>query len=96
MARILRRSGQDGRGCAFCCAPIRFARDELMGWCEANKVDYLFGLARNDRLVAAIASELPPPRRRRRSGRPARRFKDFMWTTLDSWSCQRRVVAKAE
>ena len=30
------------------------------------------------------------------SGRPARRFKDFMWSTLDSWSRDRRVVAKAE
>ena len=26
----------------------------------------------------------------------ARRFKDFAWTTRDSWSRQRRVVAKAE
>ena len=30
------------------------------------------------------------------SGKPARRFKDFMWTTLDSWSRRRRVIAKAE
>src|SRR5207245_11543622 len=30
------------------------------------------------------------------TGRPARRFKDFQWSTLDSWSQQRRVVAKAE
>ncbi len=27
-----------------------FAREEIMGWCEANHVDYLFGLARNSRL----------------------------------------------
>src|ERR1700745_2817723 len=31
-----------------------------------------------------------------RSGRPARRFRDFMWSTLDSWSRNRRVVGKAE
>jgi hypothetical protein len=30
------------------------------------------------------------------TGRPARRFKDFHWRTLDSWSRRRRVVAKAE
>jgi hypothetical protein len=30
------------------------------------------------------------------TGRPARRFKDFQWSTLDSWSRRRRVVAKAE
>jgi hypothetical protein len=32
-----------------------FPRDELMTWCEANGVDYIFGLARNERLVGAIA-----------------------------------------
>jgi len=74
-----------------------FAREELMGWCEANKVDYLFGLARNERLVGEIATELgQASEENRRTGKPARRFKDFMWTTLDSWSRRRRVVAKAE
>jgi hypothetical protein len=29
-------------------------------------------------------------------GGPARRFADFAWRTLDSWSRTRRVVAKAE
>jgi hypothetical protein len=27
-----------------------FCNDELLAWCEANKVDYVFGLARNSRL----------------------------------------------
>jgi hypothetical protein len=31
-----------------------------------------------------------------RTGQPARRFKDFRWATLDSWSRRRRVVGKAE
>lgn len=35
-----------------------FAREELMAWCEANRVDYLSGLARNERLVGQIAAEL--------------------------------------
>ena len=74
-----------------------FARDALMTWCELNGVDYLFGLARNRRLVGAIATELTQAREQSQaSGRPARCFKDFMWSTLDSWSHQRRVVAKAE
>ena len=29
-----------------------FARENLMRWCEAHKVDYIFGLARNDYLLA--------------------------------------------
>ncbi|MBV8264211.1 MAG: IS1380 family transposase [Candidatus Eremiobacteraeota bacterium] len=75
-----------------------FAREELMAWCEANRVDYLFGLARNQRLVAQIAAELTAAEAEaKRTGKPAaRRFKDFRWSTLESWSCKRRVVAKAE
>jgi hypothetical protein len=74
-----------------------FAREELMAWCEANRVDYVFGLARNARLVAAIAPELAAAEAAaKRSGQPARRFKDFKWITRTSWSRQRRVIAKAE
>ena len=74
-----------------------FAREGLMHWCERNRVDYLFGLAKNDRLIAAIAADLAQAEEQsRRTGRPARRFKDLMWSTLDSWSQPRRVVAKAE
>jgi hypothetical protein len=74
-----------------------FARDGLMAWCEANAVDFLFGLARNARLVEEIAGELGQAEEEsRRTGKPARRFKDFMWTTRKSWSRRRRVVAKAE
>jgi len=74
-----------------------FARDALMAWCEANGVDYLFGLARNVRLEAEIAGELEAAAiDSQASGQAARRFKDFAWTTRDSWSRERRVVAKAE
>jgi len=74
-----------------------FARDALMAWCEANGVHFLFGLAKNDRLIAMIAGELAQAEAKsRRTGKPARTFKEFMWTTRDSWSRERRVVAKAE
>jgi hypothetical protein len=74
-----------------------FAREELMAWAEANGVDYLFGLARNARLVAQIAPELARAQAAaRRSKRAERRFADFSWTTRTSWSRPRRVVAKAE
>jgi hypothetical protein len=74
-----------------------FCRDELMNWCEANRVDFLFGLARNRRLVGEIGAELAEAEAEaRRTGKPARRFKDFSYSTLDSWSRRRRVVGKAE
>ena len=74
-----------------------FARDALMGWCEANAVDYIFGLARNARLKDMIAAELGEAQQEsQQTGKPARRFKDFSWSTLKSWSRERRVIAKAE
>ncbi len=74
-----------------------FARDDLMAWCEANGVDFVFGLARNERLVAEIESELDRAvAKSRRTGKPERRFKSFMWMTRSTWSRGRRVVAKAE
>src|SRR6187551_1941994 len=74
-----------------------FAREALMAWCEDNRVDYVFGLARNTRLVALIEAELAAAKAMaENTGQPARRFKDFHWSTLDSWSRRRRVVAKAE
>ena len=74
-----------------------FARDELMAWCEANRVDYVFGVARNERLETKIAPALDEAcQASRKSGQAARVFRDFMWSTKDSWSRRRRVVAKAE
>jgi hypothetical protein len=78
-------------------ADAGFAREGLMTWCENNRVDFLFGLARNSRLVGEIAAELAAAAElSQRTGQPARRFKDFAWRTRDSWSCERRVIAKAE
>src|SRR6185312_5261630 len=69
-----------------------FAREALMAWCEANRVDFLFGLARNERLEQAIKAELSlASLDSLRTGKAARRFRDFMWSTLDSWSRSRRV-----
>lgn len=75
-----------------------FTRDELMAWCEAHDVDYLFGLSKNVRLQKEIAAELAEAKAASASndGAAARRFKDFMWRTRKSWSRERRVVAKAE
>ena len=68
-----------------------------MAWCEAHRIDYLFGLARNERLVGAIAEQLAQAEAESLAqGGPARRFADFSWRTLESWSRERRVVAKAE
>ena len=74
-----------------------FARDDLMAWCEANGVHFVLGLAKNDRLIAEIKDDLAAAEQTsRRTNKPARRFKQFKWTTRSSWSRERRVVAKAE
>lgn len=74
-----------------------FCRDDLLSWCEANTVSYVIGLAGNPRLLARIKRELKRAERRsKKTGLPARVFKDFSYRTLESWSAERRVVAKAE
>ena len=74
-----------------------FCRQELMAWCEAESVDYVLGLAKNERLKAEIKKELRKAKRQyHETGRAARIFKEFYYQTRKSWSRRRRVVAKAE
>jgi hypothetical protein len=74
-----------------------FCREHLMRWCEANGVDYLFGLAKNRRLLRILGGELHQAKEQfELTGKPARVFKDFTYRTHKSWSQERRVVGKAE
>jgi Transposase DDE domain group 1 len=75
-----------------------FAREALMAWCEANQVGYVFGLARNARLEARLADALNEAQLQSQAnaGQPARVFRDFDWSTKESWSRRRRVIGKAE
>ncbi len=74
-----------------------FCREELMAWCDAEGVDYLLGLAKNERLKAEIVKEMEEAKAQyQETGRAARRFKEFVYQTRESWSNARRVVAKAE
>jgi hypothetical protein len=74
-----------------------FCRDPIMNWCEADGVDYVLGLAQNTRLKAMIATEQEQARVEfERTKQAARVFTDLEYRTLESWSRERRVVAKAE
>ena len=74
-----------------------FCREELMAWCEANHVDFLFGLARNQRLSKIIGAQMHQAGLlHQASGKAARVFTEFSYRTRKSWSRARRVVAKAE
>jgi hypothetical protein len=74
-----------------------FCRENIMAWCERNRVDYVLGLAKNDRLKAEIEPELYEAwENLQETGQPARVFRDFEYQTLDSWSRPRRVIGKAE
>ena len=81
----------------FCREAILALSREGMAWCEKNGVHYLLGLAKNERLLREIEEELAQAKAQfEETGKPARVFKDFRYSTLDSWSCERRVVGKAE
>jgi len=74
-----------------------FCREELMGWCECNRVDYVFGLARNQRLAKIIGKPMHEAQMlHQATGKAARVFAEFSYQTRKSWSRPRRVVAKAE
>jgi hypothetical protein len=74
-----------------------FCRDEIMDWCEVNEVDYVLGLAKNQRLQKEIVEEMAEAKMcHEATGLAARVFKDFRYQTLKSWSRERRVVGKAE
>lgn len=74
-----------------------FCRDHLMGWCEENRVDYIFGLPKNTRLSKILAKEMHEAKTLfAQRGEASRVFKDFTYKTKKSWRRPRRVVGKAE
>ena len=78
-----------------------FCRNELMNWCESHNVDFLFGMAKNKRLLRVIGADLHAAMEQwKRTGKPARIFSEFSYgakkTKKGGWDRERRVVAKAE
>jgi len=78
-----------------------FCRNQLMSWCENNRVDFVFGLARNQRLRKIIGAQMYEATQQwNQTGKPARVFTEFQYSTKKikqgGWDCERRVVAKAE
>lgn len=74
-----------------------FCREWLMAWCESQGVDYVLGVAKNERLKAAISQQMEAARREHlQTGHSARRFRSFSYSTLKTWSRHRRVIGKAE
>jgi hypothetical protein len=78
-----------------------FCRNELMSWCENNRVAFVFGLARNQKLRKIIGAEMHEATQEwNKTGKPARVFGEFDYQTKKTkkggWDCPRRVVAKAE
>jgi hypothetical protein len=74
-----------------------FCREEIMAWCEANGVDYVLGLARNDRLVEMVQYHLGLAQCAYASTMKSERvYGELVYRTLDTWSRARRVVARAE
>jgi hypothetical protein len=74
-----------------------YGRPEAMAWCEANGVDYIFGLAGNRRLHAlaeAVADDLKV-RRAETGAEKMRAFADLDYAAK-SWKRTRRVVTRME
>ena len=98
LARIIARLRQCWPGVSILVrGDSGFCREPLMHWCEANGVDFLFGLAKNPRLLRELGPALEQAQQQfAQTGTPTRLFHEFAYRTLDSWSRERRVVGKAE
>ena len=74
-----------------------FCRDNIMSWCESNRVDFVLGLAKNARLKRILGKELHEAKQLfEKTDNAARVYKDFYYRTRKSWSRERRVIGKAE
>ena len=74
-----------------------FCREKLMAWCEREGMDYVFGLAQNERLKKLIEAQIAQAAQQYAETKlPARVFSEFLYSTKDTWSRERRVIAKAE
>jgi Transposase DDE domain group 1 len=74
-----------------------FCREKLMAWCEREGIAYIFGLAQNPRLKKLIEAQMAQAEEQyQQTQAPARVFTEFFYATQDTWSRQRRVIAKAE
>jgi Transposase DDE domain group 1 len=74
-----------------------FCREKLMAWCQSEGIDYIFGLAQNARLKKLIEAQMAEAEKQHAETKaPARVFSEFFYSTKDTWSRERRVIAKAE
>lgn len=74
-----------------------FCRESILSWCESKGVDYVLGLAKNNVLIGKMEKDLEKAEKKfKKTGRAVRFFKDFQYSTLESWSRKRRVIGKAE
>ena len=92
-----RTSAGSGRDAHHLARRHRLCQRRADGVVRGQRGHYVFGLARNSRLEAALAPQLKVAKMLHgASGHRARVFRDFRYQTLDSWSRERRVVGKAE
>jgi hypothetical protein len=74
-----------------------FCREPIMRYCDENRVKYVIGLPKNNRLKRALGKVMNSAKILfERTGKKARVFTDLVYQTKKSWSRSRRVVGKAE
>lgn len=79
-----------------------FAREAIMAFCESRReVFYCLGYSTNARLAKAVSAPLWKLRQEHCDEHgavenPVRRFTELRYRTLESWSRERRVIAKLE
>jgi len=78
-----------------------FCRNEIMSWCESRGVDFVLGMARNQKLRKIIGGQMHEATEPwKQTRKPARVFADVQYqakkTKKGGWDRARRMAAKAE
>lgn len=73
-----------------------FCRWRMLDWCDANNVDYVIGLARNNKVTGQMQYLLDEAKHRHASSGKKQRLFTWLYYGAESWSSKRTIIGKAE
>jgi len=73
-----------------------FCRHRMLSWCERHGVEYIIGIAQNNRLLALANDQMQQAHLQYlQTGQKQRLFADFYYSA-GTWGRKRRIIVKAE
>lgn len=73
-----------------------FCRHKMLDWCDKQNVQYIVGMGQNKRLNKLLAPTMELAQMEYNKTEEKQRYFDSFLYKANSWSCERRIVGKAE